>query len=121
MIKKVLALFTLIVLTVVPVVASDEGEGPLERAGAVLDRGIERTKDFFSDTAITARVKQRFMEDDLIDSGKIKVKTTDGVVTMSGDADSKEIAKRALDIASATKGVKRVVSQLMIVSKTPYN
>ncbi len=100
------------------IASENEETGPMERAGAALDRGIDRTKDFLSDTAITARVKKRFIEDEFVKMWKIKVSTSDRVVTLEGDVASEKIAQRAVDIAAATKGVIKVNNSLEIVTRT---
>jgi len=91
----------------------------MERVGAAIDEGLEATKEFFSDSAITARVKKRFVRDEQVSAFDIRVATYDGLVILEGEAPSEDVAQRAVDIAKATKGVKNVENRIWIVRKAP--
>jgi osmotically-inducible protein OsmY len=99
--------------------SSQEKKGAMERFGASVDEKVERTKEFFSDAAVTARIKRRLFKDDIIPAKEIKVTVDNGVATLEGDASSEEIAQRALDITLATEGVEKVENRLSIVHRTP--
>jgi hypothetical protein len=65
-----------------------------------------------SDAGITARVKSRLGLDQEATSGRIQVGTSAGVVTLSGQAASREEAMKALRTALDTDGVTAVDSEL---------
>lgn len=98
---------------------TEEKKGAMERFGASVDEKVERTKEFFSDAAVTARVKRRLFKDDMVPAKEIRVTVDNGVATLEGDAPSEEIAQRAIDITLATEGVEKVENRLFIVHRTP--
>lgn len=118
--NRLVAVFALGVLlgAVVPVSAGDK-KGAMERFGASVDEKVEKTKEFFSDAAVTARIKRRLFNDEMVPAKEIKVTVDNGVATLEGDAPSEEIAQRALDITLATEGVEKVENRLFIVHRTP--
>lgn len=102
-----------------PAMAGNDDEGAFNRAGKSIDSGINKTKEFFTDSAITARVKKRLSRDDYVSVFNFNITTSKGVVTVKGEADSEKIAQRVIDITRATKGVKNVNNNIMIISKSP--
>jgi osmotically-inducible protein OsmY len=74
------------------------------------------TKRAVKDTTITAKIKKALHDDPAIAASDIHVKTKTGVVTLQGQAPSREVAARAEDLAAHTEGVKRVNNQLMVSS-----
>lgn len=102
-----------------PAVAGDQAEtGPIEKAGAFIDSGIRKTKDYFTDTAITSRVKNRLIRDEYISGFDIKVSTSRGAVTVSGDVDGENMARRVMSIVRATEGVRSARNELTVVTRT---
>ena len=71
-----------------------------------------------SDTAITAKVKSKFMDDSQVKSSHIKVVTTNGVVTLTGSAMSAESKSAAVELAKSVNGVKSVDDELTTGSGT---
>ncbi|MCK9504953.1 MAG: BON domain-containing protein [Porticoccaceae bacterium] len=65
---------------------------------------LSRTNDGW----LTTKVKSKLIADKTVESGKIKVITENGVVYLMG-LTSQEIANKAAQIASTTKGVRKVV------------
>lgn len=65
-----------------------------------------------TDMGITGKVKAQFVADDLVQSAQIEVATKDGVVTLTGNADSEEAKQRALRLARDTTGVVEVVDMI---------
>ncbi len=102
-----------------PAMADSNDEGAFNRAGKSIDSGIKKTKEFFTDSAITGRVKKRLSRDDYVSVFNFNITTSKGVVTVKGETDSEKIAQRVIDITRATKGVKEVENQIMIISKAP--
>ena len=65
-----------------------------------------------TDTGITTNVKAKFVANDVVKSSQIEVTTKDGVVTLTGNVDSEEAKKTAIELARATSGVKNVVDMI---------
>jgi hyperosmotically inducible periplasmic protein len=61
-----------------------------------------------TDTAITAKVKSAFIGDERLKNSDISVKTTNGVVTLTGTAASSESRSAAAALARNVDGVKSV-------------
>lgn len=65
-----------------------------------------------ADTAITAKVKARFLDDSRLKKSSISVTTTNGVVTLTGSAPSSDAASAARELAAGVDGVKSVDDQV---------
>ncbi len=65
-----------------------------------------------TDTAVTAKVKARLLDDSRLKNAKISVTTTNGAVTLSGSAPTADAASAAKELASAVDGVKSVDDQI---------
>jgi hyperosmotically inducible protein len=87
--------------------ASDDPTAHSDSAGAAM-----------SDSAITAKVKAKLMEDNQVKSSHIKVVTTNGVVTLTGRAMTSESKSAAVELAEGVNGVKSVDDELTIGSRT---
>ena len=72
------------------------------------------TGHYFSDTAITTKVKSSLLTEKDIPSTAISVTTNEGKVTLSGTVESKQIEQKAVNLAKHTKGVKTVEDKLII-------
>ncbi|SFR56608.1 hyperosmotically inducible protein [Pseudidiomarina maritima] len=86
--------------------ASDAAEFTRETA--------ERTGDFLSDSAITARVKTALFEADQVSAGNINVETIDGHVVLSGVVATSEEADLAVQLAQGVEGVKSVENDIEV-------
>ncbi|HEX2666878.1 MAG TPA: BON domain-containing protein [Gammaproteobacteria bacterium] len=71
--------------------------------------------DAISDTAVTAKVKAKFVGVDSLKGSDISVTTTNGMVTLTGTAGSSSAKSEAERLAKQVKGVKDVDNEL----KTP--
>lgn len=69
------------------------------------------------DTAITAKVKAKLAADPQLNPFNIDVDVRDGEVTLSGRVGSDDRRREAIDLAAGTKGVVRVIDEL-VVAKT---
>jgi hyperosmotically inducible protein len=76
------------------------------KAGQVID-----------DTAITAAVKAGILAEPGLKVLKIDVDTKDGLVTLTGSADSPENVQKATHVATAIQGVKSVDNRIAVSSK----
>lgn len=79
-------------------------------------RGVESTGEVVSDSWITTKVKSDMAVEKDVSATHISVKTYEGVVTLSGTAESKEEADHAVTIARNIKGVKSVVNNIVVKS-----
>ena len=75
-------------------------------------RGVSDTGEVVTDSWITTKVKSELVADKQVTATHIHVKTTDGVVTLSGSAKSQDEANRAVEDAKGIKGVKSVVNSM---------
>ncbi len=81
-----------------------------------LDDYIKANKDnderIAADSAITTKVKTKFLTESGIPSTKISVETYEGTVTLTGAVDSKDQVAHAGKIAAGVSGVKKVDNKL---------
>ena len=75
--------------------------------------------DATADAAITAAVKTKLLADTKVGGLKIDVDTKNNVVTLTGPVHSVAERNEALRLARTTKGVKRVVSKLVVEKTAP--
>ena len=74
----------------------------------------ESAGEFIDDSVITTKVKAAILEEPLLKSLQINVKSYKGVVQLSGFVDSVEIVNRAGEVAGSIKGVKGVKNGLNV-------
>jgi len=110
-------IFTALIFTS-PFSASGAEKGVMEKAGEVVDRGIEQTRDFFSDSAITTRIKTRLLRDDYVSGFDIKIGTKEGFCSVKGEVESEKLAMRVMGIVRSTKGVKGAKNHLVVVKRS---
>ncbi len=72
------------------------------------------TKQAASDSAITTKIKSKYLVEKNFKSYKVSVETKDGIVALSGFVDDASTKTRAEQIARATKGVKDVKNGLVV-------
>lgn len=82
-----------------------------------LRRAGEAVADVSADALISAKVKAKFAADNRVSALRIDVDTTDGLVTLSGRANSEEEINRALELARSVEGVKQVISTLQLAKR----
>ncbi|NWH05009.1 BON domain-containing protein [Desulfobacter latus] len=71
---------------------------------------------FVSDTVLMARVKSKFMSDDMVNDTNIHVDVRHGVVYLDGWVADTYQHRMARDLAQSIEGVARVVSRLHIAN-----
>jgi hyperosmotically inducible periplasmic protein len=76
-------------------------------------------KDATADARITATVKAKLVKDPNLSALQISVNTTDGVVTLAGRVSSDDEAKRAVNLALDTEGVREAISTLQVKPSKP--
>ena len=96
----------------------------MDKMGKKVEQTAERAKvqtakaeQAMDDTAITAKVKAGILTEPGLKVLKIDVDTKDGLVTLTGSADSAQDVQRATQIASNVQGVKSVDNRLAVSSK----
>lgn len=77
-----------------------------------------KTAEFLSDSEITTAVKSKLVADSKVSALDIHVETNNGVVTLTGTANTAAEKAEAIKVARHTSGVKRVVSKLTIDKKS---
>ena len=88
--------------------------GALFVAGCAHHHGHERTGgEVIDDSAVTTKVKSALLAEKDVNSFDIKVKTFDGTVQLSGFVDSQWQIDKAVQVASAVKGVRKVTNDLV--------
>jgi hyperosmotically inducible periplasmic protein len=84
------------------------------RVGEDVAEGANEVERAAADAALTAKIKSKMALDDSVDALDIDVDTTNGVVTLSGSADSEISRNRAVQLARETDGVRSVVDRLAV-------
>ena len=84
--------------------------------GCASTRTQESTGQYVDDTAITAKVKAKFVEDKEVSAAAINVETFKGVVQLSGFANSRHEAEKAEQLARNIKGVTSVKNDIRLKS-----
>lgn len=86
----------------------------LTATGCAVTRGQETAGSYITDSAITAKVKTRFVQDKLVDATSINVETLNGTVMLSGFA--KNVAEKVLaeSLARGVSGVVMVKNELSV-------
>lgn len=74
----------------------------------------KENKQTATDSAITTKIKSKFLVEKNFSSFKVSVETKDQMVILSGFVDSAEQKNRAGQIAKAVKGVKSVNNALVV-------
>jgi hyperosmotically inducible periplasmic protein len=72
------------------------------------------TKQAASDSAITSKIKSKYLIEKNFKSFDVSVETKDGIVVLSGFVDNPATKTRAGQIAAAVKGVKSVSNGLIV-------
>ena len=72
-----------------------------------------------TDPGITTAVKSKFAADDTVKAYQINVDTSNKVVTLTGNVDSSAAKDRAVLLARDTKGVARVVDNIVVAAPPP--
>jgi hyperosmotically inducible protein len=70
-----------------------------------------------SDSAITSKIKAKYVADSIVSVFNISVRTYEGKVTLSGTVGSHVARDQAMDLARSTAGVKTVTNQIIVEGK----
>ncbi len=77
-------------------------------------KGLSKTGEAITDAWITTKVKWFFVGEDALEGSDINVDTKDKVVTLKGTVRSAAGRSRAVELATNTDGVRRVVNELVV-------
>ena len=84
--------------------------------GCAVTRGQETTGAYVNDSAITAAVKTKFVENKDVDASAISVETLNGTVMLSGFAKNATEKATAESLTWKVDGVKAVKNQIAVRS-----
>ena len=99
-------------------ISAEKIKEELARTSTVVREKAKSAGAAISDAAanarITATIKAKFIKEPGVSALNINVDTTDGVVTLSGRANSHEEIAKAVNLALETEGVTKVISTIQI-------
>lgn len=72
------------------------------------------TGEFIDDSAITAKVKAKLLDDELVRGTAISVETLKGTILLSGFAKSQQEITQAENLAKKVHGVRQVRNQIVL-------
>jgi osmotically-inducible protein OsmY len=84
--------------------------------GCAVSRGQSTVGEYVDDSAITASVKAKFVENKQVDAVAISVETLNGTVMLSGFAKNDTERVTAESLARSVHGVKTVKNQIVVRS-----
>ena len=87
-------------------------------AGDKVETAAEKTGDYLSDSALTAKVKTALVAEKNLKSLGINVESTAGVVTLSGNVPTEASIEQAGTVTKAVEGVKDVHNKLELKTKS---
>lgn len=93
---------------------AEEVADKTEDVGEGVKDAAENVGETIEDGSITAAVKMKFANDELVEANNIDVDTNNGIVTLNGTVTSAAEADRAVELARTVSGVKNVRSNLII-------
>jgi osmotically-inducible protein OsmY len=83
-------------------------------AGCAVTRGQQTAGAYIDDTAITASVKTRMLDDERVAGTSVTVETLNGTVMLSGFAKSQAEKDAAVSIARKVDGVRAVKNEITV-------
>ncbi len=86
----------------------------LVSTGCAVIRGQETAGSYVDDSATTAAIKAKFVEDKVVSAGSINVETLNGVVQLSGFARSASEKAQAEQIARNSRNVRSVRNDIIV-------
>lgn len=94
--------------------ASETITQSMDESSTQLSETTELAGEFVDDATITAKVKSAILASTELRLLRVSVETVDGVVTLTGSADSKTNIEKAENLASAVEGVTGVENKLAL-------
>ena len=80
----------------------------------------ETASEQMSDSAITTKIKSKYVADSEVAASGVSVETNEGTVYLTGRVKSQHEKDKAEEIARQTHGVKSVVNNIKVGDKTPH-
>ena len=90
---------------------------PIFSAGRSISMAAESVGEYVDDAKITASVKAKLTAEKAANFTKIGVETSNNVVSLTGEVDSKDQKEKAGKLAKQVNGVKRVDNKLQIKAR----
>lgn len=87
--------------------------------GYYLGKDDRSADQIAKDSAITARVKSRFIGDKYVDAFDINVDTYESKVTLTGEVSNNIAREQAGKLAAAVEGVSGVDNRIKVIRKVP--
>ena len=100
--------------TTTTVSPSQAASNAMTATGKAVERAADKTADAVGDAAITGKVKTALIGDPDVKALVIDVDTKNGVVTLSGSADTPAHSEKATTVAQGVEGVKSVENHLTV-------
>jgi osmotically-inducible protein OsmY len=97
-------------------VAQNDQQTTAQRPANDVSKTGNTTVGAIDDSMITTKVKAAIIAEPMLSESDIKVKTNDGVVTLSGTIDTPDKAERAKQLAQTVDGVKTINNELVVKS-----
>jgi len=97
--------------------ATDATKEGTAKAADKSAQGIAKAGEAITDVWIKARVKSKFVDEDVLKGSDIEVDVADHVVTLSGTVPSEAGRTRAVDEAKKVDGVRQVIDKMTIGPK----
>ena len=85
--------------------------------GCAAMTGRQGAGEAASDSAITAKVKSSFAADPLLSASAISVRTSGGVVHLTGSVKSEQARQRAIHLVQGVAGVREIVVRELAVQR----
>ena len=92
--------------------------GGAAAAGYQLGKDEREPSGVASDSAITTKIKGKYVADSIVSVFNISVRTYEGTVTLSGTVGSYVAREQAEELAKETGGVKAVNNQIIVEDKS---
>ena len=96
--------------------STSPGRDRMAQLDAQAGKAAHTVGEFLSDAELTGKIRSKMALDDSVRARTIEVSTTDGIVTLAGTIASVGEHDQAVRLARDTKGVKRVVDHMKVVS-----
>ena len=95
----------------------ERAESAAESAGDAIEQGAERSGNVITDAWITTKIHADYVNETVLEDSDIDVDTNNKVVTLTGTVESEAARARAVEIATKTEGVARVVDKMTITAR----
>jgi hyperosmotically inducible protein len=96
--------------------ATEQAGKQIEKVGDTLSEKSKKAGEFLDDAAITTKIKAEIANDPALKMSQISVETKNGVVRLSGVADSPQSIDRVLEITRTVKNVQFTENGLVVKS-----